>query len=145
MTSSLCFCSPSETWGSMGVNSGSSPDRVYAGCGMWSSCLRKGTPLASRIAQGVSRTSWSCVWKPRVFPNDSRGCQCPFEWYLHPQGCLRRPLQAHATAPGRFYGWTGRLLEKAMATHSSTLAWKIPWMEEPGGLQSMGSLRVGHN
>ena len=34
--------------------------------------------------------------------------------------------------------------EKAMAPHSSTLAWKIPWMEEPGGLQSMGSLRVGH-
>ena len=32
-----------------------------------------------------------------------------------------------------------------MAPHSSTLAWKIPWMEEPGGLQSMGSLRVGHN
>ena len=35
-------------------------------------------------------------------------------------------------------------LEKKMATHSSTLAWKIPWMEEPGGLQSMGSQRVGH-
>ena len=34
------------------------------------------------------------------------------------------------------------LTEKAMAPHSSTLAWKIPWMEEPGGLQSMGSLRV---
>ena len=32
-----------------------------------------------------------------------------------------------------------------MAPHSSTLAWKVPWMEEPGGLQSMGSLRVGHN
>ena len=32
-----------------------------------------------------------------------------------------------------------------MAPHSSTLAWKIPWMEEPGGLQSMGSLRVGHD
>ena len=32
-----------------------------------------------------------------------------------------------------------------MATHSSTLAWKIPWTEEPGGLQSMGSLRVGHD
>ena len=32
-----------------------------------------------------------------------------------------------------------------MATHSSTLAWKIPWMEKPGGLQSMGSLRVGHD
>ena len=35
--------------------------------------------------------------------------------------------------------------EKAMAPHSSTLAWKIPWMEEPGRLQSMGSLGVGHN
>ena len=35
--------------------------------------------------------------------------------------------------------------EKAMAPHSSTLAWKLPWMEKPPGLQSMGSLRVGHN
>ena len=35
--------------------------------------------------------------------------------------------------------------EKAMATHSSTLAWEIPWTEEPGGLQSMGSRRVEHN
>ena len=35
--------------------------------------------------------------------------------------------------------------EKAMAPHSSTLAWRIPWMEEPGGLQSMGSQRVGHD
>ena len=36
-------------------------------------------------------------------------------------------------------------VEKAMAPHSSTLAWKIPWTEEPGGLPSMGSLRVGHD
>ena len=36
-------------------------------------------------------------------------------------------------------------LEKEMATHSSTLAWKIPWIEEPGRLQSMGSQRVGHD
>ena len=36
-------------------------------------------------------------------------------------------------------------LEKAMAPHSSTLAWKIPWTEEPGRLRSMGSLRVGHD
>ena len=36
-------------------------------------------------------------------------------------------------------------LEKEMATHSSVLAWKIPWTEEPGGLQSMGSLRVGYD
>ena len=37
------------------------------------------------------------------------------------------------------------LLEKEMAIHSSVLAWTIPWMEEPGRLQSMGSQRVGHD
>ena len=36
-------------------------------------------------------------------------------------------------------------LEKEMATHSSTIAWKIPWTEEPGRLQSMGLQRVGHD
>ena len=36
-------------------------------------------------------------------------------------------------------------LEKGIATHSSILAWRIPWTEEPGGLQSMGSHRVGHD
>ena len=38
-----------------------------------------------------------------------------------------------------------RRTEKAMAPHSSTLAWKIPWTQEPGGLQSMGSVGVGHD
>ena len=48
-----------------------------------------------------------------------------------------------------YYQWTdiyltlGIISEKAMAPHSSTLAWRIPWREEPGRLQSMGSLRVG--
>ena len=41
-------------------------------------------------------------------------------------------------------GWEDPL-EKEMATHSSTIAWKIPWIEKPGRLQSMGSQRVGHN
>ena len=36
-------------------------------------------------------------------------------------------------------------LEKGMATSSSILAWRVPWMDEPGGLQSIGSQRVGHN
>ena len=44
----------------------------------------------------------------------------------------------------RSLGWEDPL-EKEMATHSSTLAWKIPWTEEPGGLQSVGSQRVGHD
>ena len=42
------------------------------------------------------------------------------------------------------YQVVSTVLEKAMAAHSSTLAWKIPWMEEPGKLQSMGSRRGGH-
>ena len=46
--------------------------------------------------------------------------------------------------------WVGSLvqedsLEKGMATHSSILAWRIPWTGDPGGLQSMGSLRVRHS
>ena len=52
----------------------------------------------------------------------------------------------HHQLNGYGSGWTpgvgdgqGGLAEKAMAPHSSTLAWKIPWMGEPGGLQSMGS------
>ena len=44
----------------------------------------------------------------------------------------------------RSLGWEDPL-EKEMAIHSSTIAWKIPWTEEPGRLQSMGSQRVGHN
>ena len=44
----------------------------------------------------------------------------------------------------RSLGWEDPL-EREMATHSSILAWKISWTEEPGGLQSMGSQRVGHD
>ena len=44
----------------------------------------------------------------------------------------------------RSLGWEDAL-EKEMATHLSILAWRIPWIEEPGGLQSMGLQRVGHD
>ena len=49
------------------------------------------------------------------------------------------------TEPHIELGLSASSVEKAMTSHSSTLAWKIPWMEEPSRLQSMGSLRVGHN
>ena len=58
-----------------------------------SSCLRKGTPLASRVVQGDTGTSSSCVWNPRVFPDDARGCQCRLGLCLHPQGCLLRGVR----------------------------------------------------
>ena len=51
-------------------------------------------------------------------------------------GVFPRGAAKHWLAPGA---------EKTVATHSSTFAWKIPWMEEPGRLQSMGSLRIRHD
>ena len=50
----------------------------------------------------------------------------------------------NAGDPGSIPGWE-RSLEKEIATHSSILAWKIPWTQEPDRLQSMGSQRVGHD
>ena len=52
------------------------------------------------------------------------------------------PIESNAPA---IYLLLAFEVEKAMATDSSTLAWKIPWTEEPGRLQSMGSRRVGHD
>ena len=72
--------------------------------------------------------------------------------------CLENPMDrggwkaaAHGVAEGRArlsdFTFTSHFpaLEKEMATHSSVLAWRIPWMGEPGGLPSMGSHRVGHD
>ena len=54
-----------------------------------------------------------------------------------PDGSEGKASVCSAGDPGSIPGW-GRSLEKEMTTHSSTIAWKIPWMEEPGRLQSMG-------
>ena len=53
-------------------------------------------------------------------------------------------LPAMQETPDQSLGWKD-LLEKGMAIHSSILAWRIPWTQEPGGLQSMGLQRVGHD
>ena len=59
---------------------------------------------------------------------------------------VRNPLPMQETQEMQLPSLGGEdPLEEEMATHSSTLAWRIPWTEEPGGLQSMGSQRVGHN
>ena len=62
----------------------------------------------------------------------------------HP-GCFALAVSLHPTPTSEMGTSSTSLSEKAVAPHSSTLAWKIPWMEEPGRLQSMGSLRVGHD
>ena len=61
-----------------------------------------------------------------------------------PCGSDSKESACTAGDPGSIPG-SGRSLEKRMATHSSILAWRIPWTEETGRMQSMGSQRVGHN
>ena len=61
-----------------------------------------------------------------------------------PGGQKVKSLRAMQETRVRSLGWEDPL-EKGMTTHPSILAWRIPWTEEPGGLQSMGSQRVKHN
>ena len=69
-------------------------------------------------------------------------------WYMYTRASLVAQTVKHL--PAMWETWVQfpdreDPLEKEMAIHSSTLAWKIPWMEEPGRLQSMGSQKVGHD
>ena len=72
-------------------------------------------------------------------PGDITMCLCDDRWIE----CSRKWLPQEGEAV--FARVQSLLAEKAMAAHSSTLAWKIPWTEEPGRLQSKGSLRVRHD
>ena len=78
----------------------------------------------------------------------SRSKHLLISWLHSPSAVILEPwkIVSHCFHCFPFYlPWSDGTGEKAMAPHSSTLAWKIPWMEEPGRLQSMGSLRVGHD
>ena len=76
--------------------------------------------------------SWSSPYRGRSFPLCVCVCVC-VSMHVCVMASLLESLRLCSHS------------EKVMAIHSSTLAWKIPWMEEPGGLQSMGSLGVGHD
>ena len=82
---------------------------------------------------------WSYSFSIRPSKKHSGLIYFRMDWLdlLAVQGTLKSLLQHHSSL--------SVLLEKAMATHSRTLAWKIPWTEEPGRLQSMGLLRGRHN
>ena len=76
--------------------------------------------------------------KIRTYLSDPRASQV-VQW------CRKNsPANAGDTGDMGLSPGSGRSLGKGMATHSSILAWRIPWTEEPGGLQFMGSLRVEH-
>ena len=111
-------------------------------------------PLEKEMKTHSSTLAWKIPWT-----EEPGGLQCmgsqrvQHDWansvffFMNPGGisgkeptcqcrrCRRRVLSLDQEYP----------LEKEMATHSSILAWKIPWTEEPGGLRSMGSQRVGHD
>ena len=71
--------------------------------------------------------------------------QVRFEsWQPSPGGSVIKNLSAVQETGARSLGWEDPL-ERGMETHSSILAWRISWTEEPGGLYSMGSQRVGHD
>ena len=90
--------------------------------------------LAGYSPWGQSQTRLS-IWAPMItnmgFPAGTSGkeptCQC------------RRHKRS------RFYPWVGRIPWEDMTIHPSVLAWRIPWMEEPAGLQGIGLQRVGHD
>ena len=73
--------------------------------------------------------------------SSSRGSSCP----RNPLHHLHWQVDSLPTVPPRYNQSLEVHTEKAMAPHSSTLAWKIPWMEDPGRLQSVGSLWVRHD
>ena len=95
----------------------------------------------------LTSTAYSC-WQTQdytlaVLPV-AREHDCINRW--HKTGLQQLPVcGSFITCLVRFNRYQTFATEKAMAPHSSTLAWKIPWTEEPGGLQSMGLLRVGHD
>ena len=90
-------------------------------------CVPDVTPS---LAQGSDKETWSRV---------SGQLTVDVQYRQKINLCCYKPLRSEAYLLPQ----PNLALEKAMAPHSSTLAWKIPWTEEPGRLQSMGSLRVG--
>ena len=88
-------------------------------------------PLEMRTTTHSSILAWRILWTEELCGLQSMGSQrVGYDW---------------VTFTFSVYLGLKSNMEKAMAPHSSNLAWKIPWMEEPGRLQSMGSLRVRHD
>ena len=101
---------------------------------LWDSLL---SFVSSAIAQ-QSWAGWRVVGRKLPYGTYGSGWFCNTHVIRHNKYPIPNPTEATN-------GWLTLVLEKAMAPHSSALAWKIPWTGEPGRLQSMGSLRVGHD
>ena len=91
-----------------------------------------------------------CIFDPSVFKHDLYVCLWmyvdTFIWASHMVLVVKNPpTNAGDVRDNGLILARGRSLEEGMATHSSIFAWRIPWTEEPGGLQSIGSQRVRHD
>ena len=159
---SMEFCRP-ENWSALSLlqgiftTQGSNPGLPH-----WRQILyqlsHKGSPrMLVWVAYPFSRgSSWprgwtrlSCIAGGFFLPTELWGkpyllwCIIPIDFWMLNKSCISKIIPLGCSVI--FCTLLDLVLEKAMAPHSSTLAWKIPWMEEPDGLQSMGSLRVGHD
>ena len=120
-------CEVKWALGNITTNKASSGDRIPVE--LFQILKDDAVKMLHSICQQIWKTqSWPQDWKRSVFipiPKKDNDKEC--------SNYCTFALISHASK------------EKAMATHSSTLAWKIPWTEEPGGLQSTGSLKVRHD
>ena len=109
---------------------------------IWLVCIDLLRPVPSLHALLLfgARLNSEMLWPPAVIPVATISNKCLLVFFLgFPPNTLGN---WDLVTLNEICSWPS---EKAMAPHSSTLAWKIPWMEEPGRLQFMGSLRVGHD
>ena len=122
----------------------------------WVWSLGQEAPLEKEMATHCSIIAWRIPWIEEPGGLQSMGYQkVRHNWatsLIHSPSSWGTSLVAQTVKhlPAMQETWVQSLgqedpLEEEMATHSSVLAWKIPWMEEPGRLQSMGSQRVGHD
>ena len=86
----------------------------------------------------------TCIPGSGRSPGEGIGYPFQYSWASLVAHMVKNPSPVMWETQVRSLGWEGPL-EKGMATHSRILAWRIPWTEEPGGLQSMWSQRVGHD
>ena len=93
------------------------------------------------VVFGLFFPSWVCIYCRFLVCSSHEVSTWPSILYTHTY------IHTHTHTHTIILSWLSLTLhlEKAMATHFSILAWKIPWIGEPGGLQSVGSLRVGHD
>ena len=98
------------------------------------------------VVKNASANAGDASLIPRFVRSSGEGNGNPLQYSCLENPHYQRSLEGYSPWGCKELDMTERLtLEKSTAPHSSTLAWKIPWMEEPGKLQSMGSLRVRHD